>query len=262
MKKITAIIISSSMALQLAPLAVFASFHEAIRDRREAVKQEVQQKRDELKQEVREKRDVLKKEVKEKSEALRGEIKEKNQALREELKKRQEALRMELKDKREALKTELKDKREKFKAEEQARKEELKKKLGEKRGENIERFFNQMVGKFEAAIGRLKDLSDRIASRLNKAEENGRNVVELRAKLAGANDKIAAAERALEDAKAKYAEAVKDKDFKASFRKVREVVAVVHDAVREAHRALVDVVNSIKGLGGGESKATTTPTQQ
>ena len=43
--------------------------------------------------------------------------------------------------------------------------EELKKKLGEKRGENIERFFNQMVGKFEAAIKRLKDLSDRIASK-------------------------------------------------------------------------------------------------
>ncbi len=262
MRKITAIIIGSSLALQLAPLAALAVFHEAVKERREAVKQEVKEKREQLKDEVKQNREAVKQEFQQKRGALSQELKEKSEALRGELKKKQEVFKTELKEKREAVKQELKDKREKFREEEKARKEELKKKLGEKRGENIERFFNQMVGKFEAAIKRLKDLSDRIVSRLSKAEENGRNVAELRIKLSAANDKIAAAERALEDAKVKYAEAVKDPDFKVAFKKVREVVNGVKEAIKEAHRALVDVVNSIKGLGDEEPKATTTPAIQ
>ncbi len=258
MRKIIAIIVGSSLALQLVPFTVFAVFNEV----REAAKQEVQEKREQLKQEVKQSREAVKQEFRSKSRTIREEFKGKSQALREELRKRQEAFREEVAKKREAVAQELKAKREKFKEEEQKRKEELKKKLGEKRAENIERFFQQMVEKFEAAIKRLKDLSDRIASRLNKAEGNGRDVAELRKKLAEANDRVVVVERALEDAKIKYAEAVKDPDFKASFKKVREVVNGVKEKVKEAHSVLVDVVNLVKGLGEGERKATTTSTGQ
>lgn len=295
MRKTLSFIVGLSLVWQLAPLAALAVFHEAAKEKREtakqevkgkreqlkdevkqdreAVKQEIQQKRDTLKQEVRDTRDTLKQEVKQKTEAVKEDLKQKrdalsrdlkakNETLRQELKKRQEAFKTELKEKREAVKQELRDKREKFRDGEKARKEELKKKLGERRGENIEKFFNQMVGKFEAVVARLKDFSDRIASRLNRAEENGRDVVELRRKLAEAGDKIAAVEKALEDAKVRYAEAVKDPDFKVAFKKVREIVESVKEKAQEAHRALVDVISSTKGLGEGERKATTTPTGQ
>lgn len=294
MRKTLSFIVGSSLVLQLAPLAALAVFHEMVKEKREtakqevkekreqlkdevkqdreAVKQEIQQKRDTLKREVRDTRDTLKQEVKQRTEAVKEdfkqkrdalsqELKAKNEALRQELKEKQEAFRTELKEKREVVKQELKDKREKFKEEEKTRKEELKKKLGEKRGENIEKFFNQMVGKFEETVKQLKDFSDRITSRLNKAEENGRDVAELRRKLVEAGDKIAAVEKALEDAKVRYAEAIKDPDFKVAFKKVREIVESVKEKAKEAHRALVDVISSTKGLGEGERKATTTPAQ-
>mgnify|MGYP001581897653 CR=1 FL=1 len=119
-----------------------------------------------------------------------------------------------------------------------------------------------MSEKFHAAIERLKNFADKIEDRLDKAEDNGKDVNESRAKLVEARTKIIATETALADAKAKYAEAVKNPDFKASFAKVKEVVSGVVEKVREAHKALVDVVTSMKGLGGGVEKspvATTTP---
>ncbi len=90
------------------------------------------------------------------------------------------------------------------------------------------------------------------SSALKEEFENGRDVVDVRSKLLTAREKIADAERALGDAKAKYNEATKNPDFKAAFKKVREVVAGVKEKVKAAHRALVEVVTSLKGLGGGE----------
>lgn len=205
----------------------------------------IREKRDALKQEVQEKRDALKEGFQQK----RQEVKQDIETRRQEIKEKREAFHQEVKEKREALHTELKDKRSKFREEVKARKDELKKKLGEKRAERIEAFFQKMADKFEAAIERLKKHADRIAERLDKAEANGKNVAELRTKLAEANNKILEAEKALEDAKAKYTEAAKDPDFKVAFAKVREIVNAVKAKVKEAHRALVDVINSIKGLG-------------
>lgn len=133
------------------------------------------------------------------------------------------------------------------------RQEQLKKKLGEKRAAAIERFFQNTVRKFVNAITRLETLADRIGTRLDQAEANGKDVSALRDSLAKARMKIDEAERALEDAKAKYAEAVKNPDFKASFQKVKEVVGGVAQRVKDAHRALVEVVRSSKGLGGGNA---------
>jgi len=236
MVRISSFIISLSLLIQAAPLVVRAALYE-----------DLQQKRQELQQEVQEKRDTLKTEVQEKRNAL----KESFSQSREEMREKMEAFRNEVMEKREALRAELKNRREQFRNEAQKRIDELKKKLGEKRGERIEAFFQKMVEKFEHAIERFKKYADRIAERLDKAESNGKDVAELRVKLSAANDKILEAEMALEDSKAKYAEAVKDPDFKASFAKVREVVHGVLVKVKEAHRALVDVVKSIKGLGGG-----------
>lgn len=225
------------------PFFSFGAFHEGLKQESEASKQDLEQKRGALKQEVRQKRDVLKKEIQEKKEIFTKEAKNKREALRKEIEMKKTALREEVKKKRES-----------FKDEAEKRREELKKKLGEKRAEKIESFFKKMVEKFENTVNRLDKLADRISNRLDKAEDNGRDVAALREKLVAAKSKIAEVETVLDEAKAKYAEAVKEPDFKVAFQKVKEIVKGVSEKVRLAHSALVDVVNSIKGLGGGEAK--------
>lgn len=224
MPKTLSILVTATLMLYVAPLITRAAFHEALQERRATTREEIQSKRDTLRDEVRQRREALKKEFEERRQALRADA--------------------------ERL-------REKFRQDAQVRRDELKKKLGEKRAERVEQFFTQMLRKFEAAIARLTQLADRIAGRLNEAEARGRDVGALRTQLEQARTKIVEAEKALEDAKAKYTEAAKNPDFKAAFKNVREIVNGVQEKVKDAHKALVDVVNSIKGLGRGT--ATTTP---
>jgi len=187
---------------------------------------------------------------------------EMRQSIQEERRNLQQNIqiqRQELRGKRAELRDEIAKKREAFREEAQKRRDELKKKLGEVKAKRIEQFFTNMGEKFEKAIDRLGSLADRIEDRLNKAETNGKDVAALKAMLVKAREKITAAETALTDAKAKYAEATaSNQDFKVAFRKVHELAKGVTSKMREAHGALVDVINSTKGLGT-ERPATTTP---
>lgn len=236
MRKILSFIAGTSLALQLAPLAVLAQTS-TLQERRQALQDELQEKRDALKQGIQQKRDTVKQEVQQRRDTMRQEIEQKREALRAEIEKRREA----------------------FKAEAEARREELRKKLGEKRAERIEQFFARMVEKFQNAIERMKKFADRVEARINKAAENGKDVASVREQLASARLKIVEAEKAVEDAKAQYTEAAKDTDFKVAFKKVRDIVHAAAEKMKAAHRALVDVINSMKGLGGGDGHATSTP---
>lgn len=167
-------------------------------------------------------------------------------------------LQQEAKKKREELKQELQKKQEEFRAKVEERKTELKKKLGVERAKNIDAFFSRMAEKFEDAIKRLNDLSDRIESRLNDSEASGKDVSAARAKLAGAREKITVAQTSLDGARASYTSAVQSDDFKGAFARVRTVVSGVKEKVKDAHAALVDVVTSLKSIpesssGEGES---------
>src|SRR3989344_3415052 len=166
-------------------------------------------------------------------------------------------LRQEAKQKREVLMQEFKARRETFKAEAQKRVDALKKKFGEERAKRIDQFFNQMVKKFENAIDRLNNLADRIESRLNKTEAAGNDVSKQRDMLKVARDKIAAAGSALSDAKAQFGAMTKSENPKEAFQKEKELVKGVAQKVKDAHRALVDVVKPMKGLRLGD-KATST----
>ena len=178
-------------------------------------------------------------------------------ALTQELRQKQQALQQEAKQKRNALAQEAKTKREAFKDEAKQRIEAMKKKVGEERAKRIDQFFNQMVKKFENAIDRLNSLADRIESRLNKSEDAGNDVSKIRDQLKSARDKISAAETALSDAKAKFKEMANSQNPKEAFKQVKILVQGVAQKMKDAHRALVDVVNSIKGLRLGD-KATST----
>lgn len=239
--------------------AVFAVLHAQTPGSREELKGNLQQKREELKQEVKDRRDSLKQEIQDKGNAVREEIKTRVEGVKQEVKERRKVFQDEVKEKRAVLREELKTKREAFHEEAKSRREELKKKLGEKRAERIEVFFQKMVEKFEKAFARLHEFAGRIASRLDKAAENGRDVSMPREKLKIAEERIVEAERALEDAKVRYTEAAKDPDLRVAFGKVRELVQGVAAKVRAAHRALVDVITSLKGVRAGGENSTVAP---
>ncbi|OGF48965.1 hypothetical protein A3G55_00810 [Candidatus Giovannonibacteria bacterium RIFCSPLOWO2_12_FULL_44_25] len=180
--------------------------------------------------------------------------------LRQEFKLKQQAIQQEAKQNREVLMQEFKAKRETFKTDAQKRVDALKKKVGEERAKRIEQFFNQMVRKFENAIDRLNNLADRIESRLTKTEAAGNDVSKQRDLLKVARDKITAVETALGDAKTQFGATALSENPRTAFQKVKELVKGVAQKAKDAHRALVDVMNSIKGLRLGD-KGTTTPSR-
>lgn len=250
-QKITHLVINSVVLAGFVPVAAYAAFHDGLLQRKQEIRDEIQQQRENLRQQIQEKRDTLRTELQERRAEFRGEVREVQRAVREEF----QARLREFQAKREALRQELEEKRVRFQEERKARVEELKKKVGEKRAERIEQFFQKMLEKFNAAIERLKRFADRIEERINRAEANGRDVTDAKSKLLTAREKIVDAEKALEDAKAKYTEATKDPDFKAAFKKVREIVHGVVAKLKEAHAALVDVITTLKGIGRGAEGA-------
>ncbi|MFY9463068.1 MAG: hypothetical protein WAP52_02700 [Candidatus Sungiibacteriota bacterium] len=236
MKKYITVIMSC--AAMTAPLVASAAFHEIFQQktdtRTKAV--EMRDQRGEMKAKAVQIKDDAKGEMKEKTAAMRKEMQEKRDTLREEMKK----------------------KREDFQVKAAERREALKKKIGEERAGRIEKFFAEMTEKFESAIDRLEKVADRLDDRLNAFTAPAADMAILQDKLTAAHAKITEANAALLDAKIKYADAVKDADLKAAFRKVHDIVQSTAAKVKEAHRALVEVTAAIKGVA--EKAAPSTPT--
>ena len=67
-------------------------------------------------------------------------------------------------------------------------------------------------------------------------------------------------ETALGDAKTQFGATALSENPRTAFQKVKELVKGVAQKAKDAHRALVDVMNSIKGLRLGD-KGTTTPSR-
>lgn len=132
-------------------------------------------------------------------------------------------------------------------------KEELRKHEREAR---LQKMIKKMTERFTAAIHREEKLADRIASRLDKAAQNGKDVSALRQKLSDARLKIADAKSALDGAVAKVQAAIVSSTAKNIMKDVTHAFADVKTKLKAAHAALVDVINSLKGIG---NTATTTP---
>ena len=110
-----------------------------------------------------------------------------------------------------------------------------------------------MGRRLEAAIGRLENMAERIASRLQKFEERGANVTEAKTRLEEARSRIAEAKAALEDAKSKLDGVLNSEDPREAFKEVREeLVKGVVENIKAAHQALVVSIRALKGTGLGD----------
>jgi len=230
-----------------------------VREKVQEVRTQAQDTRKDLKEvrtNISEKRDVLKTEVMEKRDSLKTNIMQKREALKvetrnlpkEQVMERREVVRTEIKEQRTDLRDIIKEKREAFKDEAKERINVLKDKVTEERAKKIEAFFGSMIRKFEAAISRLRILADRIDSRLDKFEDEGKDVSSLRTALDNARNTIESAEDALDKAKEEFTTFASTENPKEYFAKVKEVIHNVAVKVRESHKALVDVINLIKGV--------------
>lgn len=247
------LLVAASMTV--VPAAALAVESVPLPGARQEIHQEMRKDTQQMRVEMQGKAQEMRKDAQQ----MKTEMQTKAQEMRAEMHKEMEAMKI----KRAAVQAEIKRARDDFKAKVEQRKADLKKKLGEERARRIEQYFGQMMEKFEHAIDRLKKVADRIDERLNASTADPAAVEPLRAKLVAARVRIDEAQTALTAAKAKYADAVKNADFKTAFQNVRGLVTDVAAMVRKAHRALVEVLAAIKEVNtrGRARGATTTPAQ-
>lgn len=161
----------------------------------------------------------------------------------------------------ELLKDHVGERREDLRAKLDTRRDALRQKFGEMRLARIEQYAENMFKRFEAAVDKLAGFTDRISARLDKAEENGKDVADLRTKLDAAKTSITAAETTIADAKSKLASTtLAADDPKKSFQDVKALLKLAQDALKKAHADLILVIRSTKGLGGGGAENTATST--
>ena len=239
-----------SLAVAWAPYTASAAFHEQIRERAADLRQERKDERGAVRTEIKEPREMMK----EKADMMKGKAGEMKADAREEMMKMKE----EMREKRSALQEEIAKRREEFQAKAEERREALKKKLGENRAARIEQFFAAMARKFEDAIDRLEKSAERIEERIGSSGAGEADKAVLQERMTAARAKIAEAQAEFESAKTRYADAVKDPDFKAAFKKVHDIVRGVAAKVKDAHRALVDAVAGLKSAAAPVGSAAPT----
>ena len=248
---------AAAVCTMLAPFVVFAQ-DDAVRVLRqnatELRKQTVQDSRA-LRVKVGDELHTLNEEFKLKREEVKKEIKGMDASTTQ---KRLQKFRGEANKKREEVKKEIEQQREEFRKKAEERKAELKKKIGEARAQRVENYFLRMTERMDAAIDRLDKLADRIESRINKIHDMGKDVSKPQAELDRARAAVAATQATVVDAKAKFAELANSDKPKDAFAQVQALVKNAEAKLKEAHAALVEVINSIK-QGRLDVEATSTP---
>ncbi|MEK7081397.1 MAG: hypothetical protein AAB888_00340 [Patescibacteria group bacterium] len=162
-------------------------------------------------------------------------------------------------EKRDALRTATSsEKREAVKERADYRRTAVKEKVDAKRRAQIEQIAERTIKRLVAAVERLEKLSDRLESRLDKLSAGGVDVSKSKELLAEARAKIAEAKAKIDEAKAEIRSAMSVESPKEAFQKVREITGAANKKIKEAHKALVEVIRSANAKGGLNKKATST----
>lgn len=187
-----------------------------------AFRDDIQNKIKELKAE----REVIKTEVKEQKEVSKQKI----ETLRENIKNQIEVTREEAKKKMEALKNQIKGEKDKAKAEMKQKRIEVREKA---------------LQKFDEAITRIKELEDKINSKIATFEAKGVETAEAKASIAIAETKLSEASVKIVEINALLALSTDQltSEQKATLKTLTEETRVL---LKEAHNALVEAVKSLR----------------
>lgn len=168
--------------------------------------------------------------------------------------------RQEREDSRENVRDEQETNRQELKSNLEVRGADLRLKLEQERNKNrlerLTKFWEKAAGRLKNLIGLETKMADKIEARLKKFEDAGKDVGTQRTMLADARVKIAAAQTALDDAITELKKMKEDgKPIAEVLVQARELHKGVVAKIRDAHRALVDVIVSTRGMS-----VTPTPT--
>jgi DNA repair exonuclease SbcCD ATPase subunit len=181
---------------------------------------------------------------------IRDAFRDKREDARDDFKERKTSAAAEFKDKR-------MDARDDFKERKASAAAEFKERLSERRKEHIKQWWARVNRRLSAVIERLYKLADKIDGRLDRAEAAGKDVSEQRDDLTEARAKIDAAKQKLADATAEVESIIADGTPREAFAKLRELHKGVISSIREAHRALVAVLVSLRDLVGTPTPSVT-----
>jgi|GEM_PF-5461276 len=142
----------------------------------------------------------------------------------------------------------------------QNRKEEIRKHALEQ----LRHLMKIMAERYQAAIDRLGKLVERISSRMEKLKSAGVDTSAAEAKKTVALSKIADAQTLLNNAKSAFALALATASTsKESVKESRGLLASTTEAIKSAHRAVVDLLVTVEKLRlprASSTPATTSPT--
>lgn len=136
--------------------------------------------------------------------------------------------------------------RDEKKAQVEAKIQEIKTKYQENRKARIAAYVEKIINRHNAAINRLTELADRIEARIAKLETNKINTSDAKVRLAAARTKILAAAEATTKIQPAADTALQATDLKVAFETVKQTISDSSDALKTAHVALVDAINSLK----------------
>lgn len=130
----------------------------------------------------------------------------------------------------------------------------------ERRKQNIRKHFEKMQHRLLVLIRGLENMADRIGKRLEVLTARGKDVATQKAKLATVREEIGKLKGDLSSASTTLTAILNDSaDPKTAFQKVQQAVKNFMDRVKKAHRMLIDIIVSLKGLSDKESSPTPTP---
>lgn len=227
-----------------------------------ARKDEIDEKRDELRRTILEQRRSIKNGVMKRKESRQGDMAT-GTSMMDARKKERDDFRQKIREGRHTLKKELEVQKENFKLNGDRRNDALQKKFGEHKAERIEELFDGMIRKFEKVISNLRVISDKVGGRIDRVAGGGADVDEYREKLADADEKISAAERILEEIKAKFDQSSQSQNLKTELKSIKSLTKDFTATIKEAHGALLVVLKDMKGTENAEefeetTRATTT----
>ena len=135
----------------------------------------------------------------------------------------------------------------------QDRQGDLKTRFDTKRKEMVEKYFQQMLSRFEAAIMRFDRLIGRIKERLAKMKASGMDTSSLDSELSAAESKLMQAKDDLNSLKTSGLVFTSSDNPKAAFSSVKQKVGSLRDELKSVYQMLIQIVRQLKGLHIGES---------
>lgn len=151
----------------------------------------------------------------------------------------------------------IKELRDERKAQVEQKLQEIKAKYQEQRQARIAAYVEKIINRFNATATRLDELASRINTHLTTLETKKVGTTAARALLVTAKAKIQLAKDTIAKIKPAADAALTATDMKTAFDIAKQEIAAANQELRDAHAALVNVVNSIKP--GLNKTATTTP---